>query len=275
VGLTLKVAVGAILAPTHRGPGSASSWPRTRIACSTSSRPIRTRTRRSLVRGCRAKLQRLGDLHESAETLAQQLRTRTLKMEYKRVRSTASGPPPLICTTARCRTWRKLLKPENQRPSKFYVGTRYFDPKNVGFTTLQMPGGTRVRHVQAGQTATRGTGRTARAAGASRTSFTDAERWALVEYPQNSVGQVSQVGQMGFTGFPPEAFTFFAKLAKNNNRDWFQAHKDVYERACREPMKALMAAIDPPFGADGCRASTTTCASTAIARRTRRASRRA
>ena len=53
----------------------------------------------------------------------------------------------------------------------------------------------------------------------------------------------------GFTGFPPEAFTFFASLAKNNNRDWFQAHKDVYERACREPMKALMAAIDPPFGA--------------------------
>jgi len=53
----------------------------------------------------------------------------------------------------------------------------------------------------------------------------------------------------GFTGFPPEAFTFFAQLAKHNNRDWFQAHKDVYERACREPMKALMAAIDPPFGA--------------------------
>jgi uncharacterized protein (TIGR02453 family) len=52
-----------------------------------------------------------------------------------------------------------------------------------------------------------------------------------------------------FAGFPPEAFKFFASLAKNNNRDWFQAHKDVYERACREPMKALMAAIDPPFGA--------------------------
>ena len=54
---------------------------------------------------------------------------------------------------------------------------------------------------------------------------------------------------MSFTGFPPEAFTFFAKLAKNNNRDWFQAHKHVYEQSCREPMKALMAAIDPPFGA--------------------------
>ena len=53
----------------------------------------------------------------------------------------------------------------------------------------------------------------------------------------------------GFNGFPPEAFTFFAQLAKHNNRDWFQSHKDVYERACRAPMKALMAAIDPPLGA--------------------------
>jgi uncharacterized protein (TIGR02453 family) len=53
----------------------------------------------------------------------------------------------------------------------------------------------------------------------------------------------------GFAGFPPEAFTFFANLAKHNDREWFHAHKDVYERACREPMKALMAAIDPPFGA--------------------------
>ena len=51
----------------------------------------------------------------------------------------------------------------------------------------------------------------------------------------------------GFTGFPPEAFRFFADLAKNNNRDWFQAHKHIYERACREPMKALMAALDPPL----------------------------
>ena len=52
-----------------------------------------------------------------------------------------------------------------------------------------------------------------------------------------------------FTGFHRDAFSFWSGLEKNNNRDWFQAHKDVYERACREPMKALMAAIDPPLGA--------------------------
>ena len=49
----------------------------------------------------------------------------------------------------------------------------------------------------------------------------------------------------GFTGFPREATEFFRELARNNNRDWFQAHKDVYEQACRDPLKALVTALDP------------------------------
>ena len=49
----------------------------------------------------------------------------------------------------------------------------------------------------------------------------------------------------GFAGFPREATEFFRNLARNNNRDWFQAHKDVYERACREPLKALVSELDP------------------------------
>ena len=49
----------------------------------------------------------------------------------------------------------------------------------------------------------------------------------------------------GFSGFPKEATAFFRDLARNNNRDWFQAHKDVYERACREPLKALASELDP------------------------------
>ena len=50
-----------------------------------------------------------------------------------------------------------------------------------------------------------------------------------------------------FPGFPREAFTFFTQLARNNKREWFLAHKDVYERACREPMKELVAelGVDP------------------------------
>ena len=50
---------------------------------------------------------------------------------------------------------------------------------------------------------------------------------------------------MGFIGFPREATEFFRQLARNNNRDWFQGHKDVYEQACREPLKALVAELDP------------------------------
>ena len=49
----------------------------------------------------------------------------------------------------------------------------------------------------------------------------------------------------GFTGFPRAATEFFRELVRNNNRDWFQAHKDVYEQACRDPLKALVTELDP------------------------------
>jgi len=52
-----------------------------------------------------------------------------------------------------------------------------------------------------------------------------------------------------FTGFPAKAFTFFKDLGKNNNRDWFQSHKDAFEQSCRDPLKALTVALDPPTGA--------------------------
>jgi len=34
-----------------------------------------------------------------------------------------------------------------------------------------------------------------------------------------------------FNGFPRDAFTFFAGLARNNNRTWFQTHRERYEQA--------------------------------------------
>jgi len=52
-----------------------------------------------------------------------------------------------------------------------------------------------------------------------------------------------------FTGFPAEGFRFFAQLAANNNRDWFQSHKDTYEQCCREPLVALVAELEPRYGA--------------------------
>lgn len=51
-----------------------------------------------------------------------------------------------------------------------------------------------------------------------------------------------------FTGFPLESIEFFEDLEMNNNRDWFQANKPVYERTCRGPMEALIAELEPSFG---------------------------
>ena len=51
-----------------------------------------------------------------------------------------------------------------------------------------------------------------------------------------------------FMGFPPEGLEFFRQLAANNNRQWFLEHKDVYERACRAPMQALVGELEPRFG---------------------------
>ena len=46
-----------------------------------------------------------------------------------------------------------------------------------------------------------------------------------------------------FEGFPNEAFEFFTQLASHNERAWLQEHKEVYERACREPMRLLVAEL--------------------------------
>lgn len=51
-----------------------------------------------------------------------------------------------------------------------------------------------------------------------------------------------------FTGFPEEAIAFFDELELNNNREWFGAHRDVYERAVRDPMRALVGELEAQFG---------------------------
>ena len=38
------------------------------------------------------------------------------------------------------------------------------------------------------------------------------------------------------TYITPELFTFFRELKENNNRDWFQANKQRYEKQVREPL---------------------------------------
>jgi uncharacterized protein (TIGR02453 family) len=47
-----------------------------------------------------------------------------------------------------------------------------------------------------------------------------------------------------FPGFPPEAMQFFRGLARNNNRDWFQPRKPVFEEKVKQPMWELVEALN-------------------------------
>ena len=43
-----------------------------------------------------------------------------------------------------------------------------------------------------------------------------------------------------FRSFSPQALTFLRALKRNNNREWFAARKNEYERLVREPMLTLI-----------------------------------
>ena len=50
---------------------------------------------------------------------------------------------------------------------------------------------------------------------------------------------------MAFTGFGPATFTFLKDLGRNNNKEWFQAHRSAYEDDFLEPGLAFIEAIGP------------------------------
>ncbi len=52
-----------------------------------------------------------------------------------------------------------------------------------------------------------------------------------------------------FTGFGHEALQFLVDLAGNNERPWFQAHKQDYERLLKQPLEALCVALADRFSA--------------------------
>ncbi len=45
---------------------------------------------------------------------------------------------------------------------------------------------------------------------------------------------------MPFQGFPPEALKFLRGIERNNDREWFQAHRDDYEGHLLEPARDLV-----------------------------------
>ena len=52
---------------------------------------------------------------------------------------------------------------------------------------------------------------------------------------------------MEFTGFSPETFDFLWGIRMNNNREWFEAHKQDYLETLYRPMQALGEALYAPF----------------------------
>jgi uncharacterized protein (TIGR02453 family) len=52
---------------------------------------------------------------------------------------------------------------------------------------------------------------------------------------------------VAFRGFPAEVITFFEGLEADNSKSYWTAHKDVYERAVKEPLEALCAEVDEAF----------------------------
>lgn len=50
---------------------------------------------------------------------------------------------------------------------------------------------------------------------------------------------------MAFNGIPAEGFKFLLDIRFNNNREWFNANKDVYIKNLKEPLYALAADLAP------------------------------
>ena len=50
-----------------------------------------------------------------------------------------------------------------------------------------------------------------------------------------------------FGGFPRDGIDFMKRLKRNNNRPWFEKHKEEYEASVKLPMQSLIAALQPHF----------------------------
>ncbi len=50
-----------------------------------------------------------------------------------------------------------------------------------------------------------------------------------------------------FEGFQPSLLAFLGDLRSNNNRDWFNEHKTLYENQVREPALDFISAMGPPL----------------------------
>src|SRR5438093_13399579 len=53
--------------------------------------------------------------------------------------------------------------------------------------------------------------------------------------------------QKAFSAFQDQGLQFLHSLKRNNNREWFQSHKSIYEQYVKQPMTELIAALAQEF----------------------------
>lgn len=58
------------------------------------------------------------------------------------------------------------------------------------------------------------------------------------------VTTIEEVASLSFRGFYPDTFGFLAGLVHNNEKAWFEAHKDDYRRLVVEPALAFITEMD-------------------------------
>jgi uncharacterized protein (TIGR02453 family) len=61
------------------------------------------------------------------------------------------------------------------------------------------------------------------------------------------VQQFNPLDYPPFIGFPKEGLKFLASLKKNNNKEWFDAHKSDYENYIKQPMHEFIASMALEF----------------------------
>jgi uncharacterized protein (TIGR02453 family) len=66
--------------------------------------------------------------------------------------------------------------------------------------------------------------------------------------PARSAAGAPSPATAAFRGFPDEALLFYEGLEADNSRAYWTDHAEVYDRAVRAPMLALIAAVEPEFG---------------------------
>jgi uncharacterized protein (TIGR02453 family) len=53
-----------------------------------------------------------------------------------------------------------------------------------------------------------------------------------------------------FAGWPKPALTFLRGLKKDNSKTYFEANRETYEKACREPLVALVSELERELGGE-------------------------